>query len=176
MSENKFIAINDVRIKASNIKNYGVSVETKYLAAVYRIKKVYTPTGSGFFGRLLSTTSLEKEKTDKRVVIDKGEYEWIKNGGEAPIYGLFDEDDDAVYRWNYANVPEGIICHAVYKHFGQFGETTEGEPMIKASPEDVWCEEKKYLYITTYQNDNFKYYEDEVDINKIMTEIDNCLL
>ena len=38
MTENKFIAINDVRIKASNIKNYGVAEDTKYLAAVYKIK------------------------------------------------------------------------------------------------------------------------------------------
>ena len=48
--------------------------------------------------------------------------------------------------------------------------------MIKATPEDVWCEKKKYLYITTYQNDNYKFYENEIDIDEVMKKIDECLL
>jgi hypothetical protein len=30
----------------------------------------------------------------------------------------------------------------------------------------------KYLYITTYQNDNFKFYESEVDIDAIIKQLD----
>lgn len=169
MTENKFIAINDVRIKASNIKNYGVSEDTKYLAAVYKIK--YESIGFIF-----SHTEYSKEKTDKKVVIDKNEYDWIKNNGESPIYGLFDEDDSNVYIGDSANVPEGVICHAIEKRTDQYGFTYAGDTMIKATPEDVWCEKKKYLYITTYQNDNYKFYENEIDIDEVMKKIDECLL
>lgn len=165
MSENKFVAINDVRIRVSNIKNYGVAEETKYFSKVYKILNCYTS---------------EKERLEKNIEINKDEFDWVKSDKDAPIYALFDEDDEDVffdgsignYYADFIEVPEGIICHAIEREDFE----TAGDIMIKAVPSDVWCEKKKYLYITTFQNDNFKFYDDEIDVEQILKKIDDCLL
>lgn len=165
MSENKFVAINDVRIRVNNIKNYGVSEEISYLSKVYRILDCYR---------------CEKERIEKNIEINKEEYEWVKSGKDAPIYALFNEADEDVfyddyigdYYADFIEVPEGIICHAIEREDFE----TAGDIMIKAVPSDVWCEEKKYLYITTFQNDNFQFYDDEIDVEQILKKIDDCLL
>lgn len=183
MGNDKFIAINDVRIKASNIKNYGIAEETHYHAAVYKLKeKIH----SAFF--FFSYSEYTKEKTNRTVAIDKEQYDFIMNGNTAPIYGLFPEEgngkgyveissvfDDDMFGINYTKVPEGYITYAIKRRHEDLGNVEE-EIMVEATPDDIWCDSKKYLYITTYQNDNFKFYEDEVNIAQVMSNIDSCLL
>lgn len=164
MIENKFIAINDVRIRVSNIKNYGVSEEKKYFSKVFELDSYYN----------------RESRAEMNIEITKEEYEWVKSGKDAPAYALFDENDENVlyddylgnYYADFHKVPEGIICHAISTE----DSFLDGEIMTKADPSDVWCEKKKYLYITTYQNDNFKFYDDEIDVEQTIKKIDEYLL
>lgn len=167
----------------SNIKNYGISEELLYYANVYRIKKECKKS-SWLFPDWYYT----KKKTRKTVEIDKKRYDSIINGEKVPIYGLFSEYDREYITYgellggdeyeinlnislsregvDYIKVNEGYILYARHR----------GEILIEATPDDVFCVRRKYLYITTYQNDNFKFYEDEIDINTVMNNIDKFLL
>lgn len=87
-----FIKIGDTRIKKSNIKNYGISIET--------------------------TSTIKKEPG------------------------------------SFLGFALGVIG---------LGLATETEEKTS----------KRYLYITTYQNDNYKFYENDTDIDSIITLLDS---
>ncbi len=52
------------------------------------------------------------------------------------------------------------------KEKSDFGDFFDGVKQSMSPPD------KKYLYITTYQNDNYKFYSNQISINKILEELE----
>ena len=93
---NRFVKIGDTRIKASNIKSFGVAYEKQ-------------------------------------------------QGASHPI------------SWIVAGIREK-------RDFGSFFDGVKGS----ISPSD-----RKYLYVTTYQNDNYEFYSSEINISETMKELES---
>ena len=127
-----FIAFDDIRIKASNIKNYGISSEVFYFKKIY--DKVPCKRG---LAKLL------------------GCYDKVWNGKT--------ENGIRITEFRKPNVT--YTYDQCYKNH---------LPL-----KDDYVEKNiEYLYVTTYQNDNYKFYECNVsfDIREKMKEIDDCML
>ena len=111
-----FIAFDDIRIKASNIKSYGISSEYLYFKKIYD-EKFYEKG----LGKMLGM-----------------------------VYNV----------WNGKTSSQGV------------------KTIYAADFKKYVSKEIEYLYVTTYQNDNYKFYECNVsfDIREKMKEIDDCML
>jgi len=102
-----FIKILDERIKLSNIKSYGISVDVN--------------------------KHIEKVKTSSGTV-------------------------------------KGAVFNELFKAFTQ-GNVDLG--LGRDGYENVeHVEERRYLYLTTYQGDNYKWFEDEINIDEVSNELD----
>ena len=139
-SKPDFILFGDVRIKRSNIKNYGISTFTRYY------EKIVVWEGESFkdmkaYKKVLSVTLSVPAILLRLGAIDlrKGKYVW--KGGKKEI-------------------SEGTYHSA--KRNGERG---------------YFKKELHYLYVTTYQKDNYQFKEDEVsfDIFEKCKELDSLL-
>ena len=134
-----FIAFGDVRIKTSNIKNYGIASGIRWYAKVYQ----YLPS-----------------KSD--ALLDK-------------MFGL---------RWKWCgDIIELSKNGNGYRYIKskRDGKIKQGNRDYGAgymSESDYIKKDIPYLYVTTYQNDNYEFWEDEVkfDIKAKCKEIDDCML
>lgn len=128
-----FIAFDDIRIKTSNIKNYGISSE------VFYFKKIY-----------------------ERVEIPKT--------GIAKALGIGTWKDV----WNGKTETNGIKIERFKEPNVRYGSIVDYYPLRRDYVEKTI----EYLYVTTFQNDNYKFYECNVsfDIREKMKEIDDCML
>ena len=128
-----FIAFDDIRIKTSNIKNYGISSE------VFYFKKIY----------------------------DKIPCE----NGLAKLLGCVDTVWNGETEKNGIKIEEFRNPKVTYTH-------NQGYKNYLPLREDYVEKTIEYLYVTTYQNDNYKFYECDVsfDIREKMKEIDDCML
>lgn len=147
LSENirvsKFLAFGDIRIKISNIKNYGIENESKkYLAQV-----------NGF-------------KNKKRSLLDAIEVAELELEGSRRAFDwaadLIKRDEMRV-QYEKSRLSEALC---------QNKKDLESIEYSLALQDQL-----EYLYITTYQNDNFKFYGHACgfDIRAKITEIDNLL-
>lgn len=147
-----FIAFGDVRIKTSNIKNYGLSTLTRYYVKVY-----------GF--------------------VENDSDGWLKRNFSLKAYasywryiGIDAEMDEKTYLSHQKhNFSDG--CKYVKNKDGSISQTQTNCP-VSLSPSDFSTKNVPYLYVTTYQNDNYTFYQDEVDfdIKAKCKEIDDCML
>lgn len=145
-----FVAFGDARIKLSNIKNYGVIKGDAYYQKTYRL--VEDPS-EFIIGRWVYTNNNFK--------IDIVKYQNIIN--------------------------EHYVKRLIYLKKGEKNTFSENELIAtkdgvyevdrKTPKEDAFSKEENYLYITTYQNDNFKYSQDDVtwDIKEKFKELDDYL-
>lgn len=199
MAKNKFITFGDVRIKLRNIKNYGISTEKFYYERVYKV--VYTKAKSKLW-RFFGFEDTDIQKTDVYVEISENRFNSIKNREETAGHVIFNKDKenhfyyDDNFFFNIGNVSilnANIANHAYTHNSYKLSDTSEiviclayekstydgkpyEKPLFYAKPDDVWCEKKKYLYVTTYQNDNFRFYDnDNLNIKEKINELDSNL-
>jgi hypothetical protein len=178
MNENQsFIVFGDSRIKLSNIKNYGINTESIYYQKVY-VKKTTKKKESILFFNWTSTKD-----------------EWVYEGHKVNIcesdynkaISSFTHDTSVVYKLGYFS--KGDKC-LVFSTLYVQGEPVGKDYVEKAAPEDgvyqfnekatkedFLTENEKYIYITTYQNDNFKFYSKDMvgSLENKLSELDKYL-
>lgn len=147
-----FININDTNIKLSNIKQYGVSSEYRFrdipvYEKVYKDSKPYKPSKLNFIKRFFDSYH-EYDFTGeyKRLDITENYISSLING-------------DVFYCVNKSN--EGGLDIINFKDI-----TAKFNPELK--PKKII---HKYLYITTFQNDNFRFYDYEIKVNEKHREL-----
>lgn len=166
------VTFGETRIKASIIKNYGISSDVGYKVPLY--KEI---TEKGFMGfpkvTFVKTGEFLEIKKDawkyySRRYIDN--YGWIddylENGKYLMVY-LYDEVAQCTdwYKGFVCKDDEGRIY-------------TSSSPQNKhSSRENLISFTKHYLYVTTYQHDNFCFFEGEApfDIYEKCKELDAVL-
>ncbi len=137
-----FIAFNDIRIKISNIKDYGINTKERYLVKLYREEKVpYLLSYLLYF-------------------VDTGKYVEIN---ETQYHNFYRSEN---YK-KYVQLESGVIRQTQHE---------QGQRYIKKS--DLLKKTERYLFVTTYQNDNYIFWEDETNFNieEKRNEIDKYML
>jgi len=144
-SSSKFLVFGDVRIKASNIKDYGISNESNnYLNYIEEINKDIQ--------KLQSRISDEKEDRNK----NNGKFV----GSFYSMQHYINYGDTSYVKEEYE---KKVAKRDEYMNYLDYTYAMQGK--------------LEYLYITTYQNDNYKFYsyESDFDIKEKLQEIDNVL-
>lgn len=142
MDNNKMIFVGNVRIRANNIKNYGIANNTRYFEKIYyKVKRV--------------EGSFWEEWWNNRPL-----YEWTWQGEYVEV-GKKRYDNREKYRQ----------CNRKTKDSN--GQITYISEHLTES--DFEIRKEKCLYITTYQKDNFVFWESEskFDIFAKCKEIDD---
>ena len=181
----EFITCGDTRIKISNIKQYGISIDhvekeivEKSEAEKNQIIKEYEQKKEEYY-RIKN----EKKKDPGNVIkgIGGGIGGAIGGGfaglaGGAGVGGAVGNVPGAAIG-AVVGGPVGLITGAIH-----YGRKAMGIPKKPEKPsENDFMKEKEhtihYLYITTYQNDNFKFVEGKCgfDIFEKRKELDNLL-
>lgn len=156
--KNKVIILGDVRIKIGNIKNYGIAYENRLYWKVYRRKKV------SFWKELFGFQEYEWKKEIRRIK-DNEYYEsvFVSDNGN-----LLNEQKVQRRYLNEDDLPGSDLKIA--------GKNCVDKEELWAS-NAMLLRKDKYLYITTYQNDNFVFFgcESDFDIDEKCNELDNIL-
>ncbi len=204
INEPKFIAIGDVRLKMSNIKEYGISTgEPKYKSYVYSLEPYdgNSERKAGLIETILGSQRkymyvLQKttELVDVNDVIENGDGTWECSIESAPIF----YNDEKIYCKKWEDYEAGMRLHAGYgleptkpfvaynyrmrkiiKHDSFYGhvfatkcEFIKGDFLLR-SEDFVELEPEEYLYITTYQDDNYTFGASNIDIKKQVALLDN---
>ena len=185
----KFVIIGNARIRVSNIKNYGLSSELR----LYKRKSVWSTSEEEVRGWFNKNPRIEKrlnkQLTDNNhstiVKLDETIEIWDNIHNENYIY------TPAQYMSQYMNDYNNIVddrkaeAEIICEDEGAKEELNNWDSVVswvKPSNAPVtwtyradkifFVKETKYLYITTYQNDNFKFFEDMIDVNQKLNEID----
>lgn len=146
--KDRMVILGNTRIRLSNIKNYGISTGKKYKQKIYNREEEINPIS--VFTTLISFFDNNDSNIETRYV-----YRWSEEWNHGMSKETIDELDGALLYW---------------KSDGSIGATRS----VLASSNDIVEYKEKYLYITTFQNDNFVFWESEVsfDIQKKCKEID----
>lgn len=153
-NKNKFILLGNTRIKLGNIKNYGISSERVKCEKIYRLAE---GEKDGLLAAMLRNTDLVWEKEVEELTYDR-EYQFEIS------------DHDHKNREEFPRV-------TTYKRYRNKNGKIVDSHSIATMDNSVVEIKRKYLYISTFQKDNFRFYEDEVDfdITKKCNELDNLL-
>ena len=155
-----FVQFGNLRIKTNNIKSYGISSKTFYFEQIFEeyYRKTATTSIGIFFENLVGGVADVKPSEYGFEEIDYERYLDIKSGRE-------------IKRRVYAK--KGDQIH--FKHYSTLNYRDETIYTVPADgiytvdfytvPEDVVAETYSYLYVTTYQGDNYQFYENEVDFD-----------
>ena len=199
INDSKFISIGNERIKMSNIKHYGISEsqeDTRYKVCVYSLDEI--KTRKDLFGTihdLAEAGVIYKYKLTKTSEMVYVNYATRYNDGtwdcsleEHPDFYI-DEDKyadqvkqfegskseaDKRFVAGYRNKRKIIKHGASYGHVwatkcrfidGDFSLHDEDFEKVEGAKEE-------YLYVTTYQNDNYTFYAADVDIRKSLETLD----
>ncbi|MEA5093498.1 MAG: cold shock domain-containing protein [Sedimentibacter saalensis] len=157
-----FIQFGDVRVKLSNVKNYGISQDYYQYEKVFR---VWYNESTSKLGKLFNIKyEFDWEFADKyeRLYCNSEREKKIK-AGECYSYVYAEKDQAYSYEGNnliFAKEP------GIYK--SNIRRSCLGD--IVDLPED-------YLYVTTYQGDNYKFRVNngDFDIYKKLEELDSAL-
>ena len=160
-----FVDFGSARIKLSNVKNYGISSATVYYAPVFK-----------YVERTEKKQTLFGEKVKKtRELVDSGER--IRLG---------ETSSEAINKWKSDGMAEQIpgtlgnfidsFNSRYYQYVKRDGELRRGyiDGSSKSIAEAAECKNVEYLYVTTFQNDNYRFFADVVDfdIHKKCRELD----
>lgn len=152
-----FVTINNTSIKLSNIKNFGISSKSVEYASVYLMEK-------------------KKIKESKR-----GKGIRAAFNGVLLIANIVDGTSDYFRRYKYELVsltPHIKLPSNEYEIDTYYLKNEDGSISKKTSVDDdtfrddntKFCEfsfkTTKYLYITTFQNDNYRFHESQIDVEK----------
>lgn len=140
----KFLRIGDTRIKVGNIKDYGIEYETILYEKVYKkTKKTYSKTMDAV---------LRLAGFGKPIQNPESDYDLTWDGGKVRIDEIRYLELSSELRKTYKMV---LDDNGVAKEMIGFTATIK----------DVIEKECKYLYLTTYQNDTYEFYEMDVDFD-----------
>lgn len=161
MENPTFILIGSMRIKLCNIKNYGIGEGYSYHRKLYKKEEVFGLWYIKKAGYNLSDAKCTADgrtfvknfkfvkmiKVDKDLIDDKGKM-YFKNDD------YYEKDNDYI----------------VFKESVEF----EGNENIKDEVNKII---NRYLYVTTYQNDNYTFYQSDCDFNidEKLKELDRYL-
>ena len=160
----KFIRFGDNRIKGSNIKDYGLSTKRAYYQKVYNVVDTTTSTVKSidFFVKLaggdLNLSSSDYTYGGDNLEITESEAKEIQNGRRRIlIFPSRRKNEKADYHIDGKKV---IFSNAK-----------------AATKDDLVVKDIRYLFVTTFQGDNYQYYEDLAgfDIHQKSLELDNSL-
>lgn len=153
-NRNKFILLGNTRIKVGNIKDYGISNERVRCEKIYRLAE---GEKNGLLAAILRNTDLVwEEEVEELTPIREYQFE------------VSDIDHE-----NRAEFPRATT----YKRYRNKNGKVVDSHSIATMDDSVIEIKRKYLYISTFQKDNFRFYEDEVDFDiiKKCCELDNLL-
>lgn len=162
----KFIILGDVRIRVNNIKNYGISSKQRAYEKIYTlIEEEYNR--SGLSKRLLGKTGYKRK------------LEW---NGELEL--LDDDRYEELEKASRNSSSDRNVCYKLYRKKGS--EEIRGfnrldvfsvNGSISADMRDVVFRKDKYLYITTFQRDNYVFFdcEEDFDISDKCRELDGLV-
>lgn len=140
----KFLRIGDTRIKVGNIKDYGIEYETVFYEKVYtKTRKAYSKT---------MDVALRLAGFGKPISNPESDYDLAWDGETVRIDEIRYLELSSELRKTYKMV---LDDNGVAKEMVGFNATIK----------DVVEKECKYLYLTTYQNDTYKFYETDVDFD-----------
>lgn len=166
--ENKFIAFGNERIKTNNIKNYGISNDSEKI--IKRINNLEDKISD----ISLEISRLEEERNDKiehEIQHERDVTSFVRFTSATSSSGrtMKEIEELAKKRVKY-------ITNIIEDKQIQIQKKREELNNLLNSQEYGYAKNGKliYLYITTYQGDNFKYYLDVCgfDIYKKLLEID----
>ena len=164
-----FIQFGDVRIKLSNIKNYGISSDISYYIKIYeynaqKAKQVEIEKAkrkkAGLFQKIMAPA------IDTNLYEWKGKKKYINSASTIVAFGIND-----IYDYLY-NI-NGSFC---------LKEDPDGslEPYNPpfSDKNDFLREVEPTLYVTTYQGDNFRFVQGAVDfdVHEKCSELDSYML
>jgi Predicted membrane protein len=158
-----FIQCGDARIKLSNIKNYGIKTNTtKSKVAVQKKKDDIERENNELYKKYLFELDAYQKRTKGQKVKSKLKGTGVNILGGTVAGGIagavLGEGIGA-----FVGVPLGFIGGLISGPFMDYDK-----PKLEKTPEtfekDV-VTKKRYLYITTFQRDNFEYYENKVPFN-----------
>lgn len=172
----KFIVLGNERIKANNIKNYGISSTENYYQRIYEPIICEDNILDKVFAKL-NAPSYYYIDTGEWYEISSKRYSAIAGGSQKYLYivklkrGHFLGDSST----NKVAEIDGI--YDLNDHIHRFEDIESSYYKYKAGRDDVKKVIEEYLYITTYQGDNFKFYKSEAsfDIYAKCNEIDEAL-
>lgn len=169
--KNKVIILGDVRIKIGNIKNYGIAYENRLYWKVYRKKE------ASFWKDLFGYSEYEWKKEIRRIK-DNEQVKTIDLGS------VFWKSYESVFVSDNGNLLNAQRVQRRYLNENdQPGsdlriarENSLGTDALLAS-DAMLLRKDKYLYVTTYQNDNFVFFdcESDFDIDEKCNELDSIL-
>lgn len=157
-----FISVHHTNIKVSNIKEFGVSKSTTIKAIkapIFKLNPEYVRkkdmAGKNLFKKLLLPGKY----------IETGEYKEVSKNEftKVTIKGNEFSYDHDEYRLPYILVK---TVAGIVKDHDRYTRIDENE-----AKKVYW----KYLYITTYQNDNYQFYEDDINIDETLAELDELV-
>lgn len=159
-SNNKsFISINNTNIKASNIKEFGISQsdEVKALKVpIYKLNPEYYKTkeraGKNIFKKLFLPEKYIRTGTFEQIL--EKEFE------KFTIQGNEFRDSRKVYELPFILVKQSKTKNIKFDEYSTRIDKDEAEFVY-------W----KYLYITTYQNDNYQFYEYSIEIEEVLSQL-----
>lgn len=148
-----FVEFGNTRIKLSNIKNYGISSAFIYYAKVFeKVEK-------------------EPEKKGLLWLLTETPVEWVDTGERIRLCESKEEAEKLMEKWVktdrklYANeLDYRATCCKVKRYLRTNGVISDDATASKFD-DVVECNSVKYLYVTTFQNDNYRFYVDTVDFD-----------
>lgn len=162
----QFIILGNIRIRVSNIKSYGISSEERFYEKIY-IGIEVSHSRSGLPKLLLGEkyTTLELEWKGDMELIDDDRYSDISKKN-------YYECDEEYRRCGCKSM---IYCNT-YKLYKKTGSNEILESDQFSTIDEVVLERRdKYLYITTFQRDNYRFFEDEFNIFEKCRELDKLV-
>lgn len=149
----KIIKLGSTRNRLSNIKNYGISSERRYYQKVYHS----TPNRDNLWNRLIMRTNHRYEGMEKDIT-----YYYMTYSGDKELIGklLYVKKGDPYLSENKEQTiaEEDGVYRSAYPIFEN---------------DDIRAHNLRYLYVTTFQNDNYTFYENEIDIDQKLEKLDN---
>lgn len=156
----KVVILGNVRIRAKSIKNYGVASGKRYYEKIYEMKE-----RKGKILWMKYTESVLEWEGDS-IRIDEGRYKDILKPS------ALESKNGQISQITIGQLA-GVEHKTTYRRYrddnGELVDSNEQTTM-----DDIIEKKEKYLYITTYQKDNFIFYQNDVDfdIHKKCNEID----
>lgn len=181
--QKKFIKIGDTRIKISNIKNYGISDdENELLLKIQDLKKVISNLQnkiSNLDFKIKSDEEWESHMESQRAYINAFRAQVDKQMASVnEKFGVYSDlkiepasskSTKNDFKLNYLKNEKASCINEMKSHINEMERL-----------QNLLNEKKynNYLYITTYQNDNFVFYQQELDcdIYDIIKQLDDSFL
>lgn len=156
-SHSIFVKFDDIRIKASNIKNYGIIDESD--AILKRYKSLWDSWVNAQEYEADINSALGKKKLYDKEILD------------SKAIGILAAPPSAVFEANYIKKCESAKSNVQY-FYNKLQELENSQDYLVAQRKDLKC-----LYVTTYQNDNFKFYQHQSAFNifEKLAELDRIL-